>query len=167
MTKTLLLNNNFQIISFINERKAIKLILKGKVEIISVWKGRKIYSQNHCIDFPATLKMKYYIPLNSTKLTFSRKLVLRRDNYTCCYCNIRYSNKYLTIDHIIPKSMGGENSFTNCVAACTLCNAKKADRTPMQAGMALCKTPTIPTQYLCYFPTEIDWHDDWLFFVKH
>lgn len=165
MTRTLLLNNNFQIIAFITERKAIKLLLKEKVEVLSTWKGRKIYSANGYIEYPATLKMKYHITLNPTKLSFSRKLVLRRDNYTCSYCLAKNKTGSLTIDHIIPKSLGGENSFTNCVAACAACNRKKGNRTPEQAGMTLKIVPVIPSQYLCYFP-EVDWHDDWLFFVR-
>jgi 5-methylcytosine-specific restriction endonuclease McrA len=163
VTKTLLLNSNYQILAFISERKAIKLLLKEKAEVLSTWKGRKIRSASGCIEYPATLKMKYHIALNPTKLSFSKKLVLRRDNYTCSYCLEKYRN--LTIDHIIPKSLGGENSFTNCVAACTACNRKKGNRTPEQAGMTLKIVPMPPSQYLCYFPGEVDWHDDWLFFV--
>ena len=165
MTRTLLLNNNFQILAFISERKAIKLLLKDKAEVLSTWKGRKIHSSSGYIEYPATLKMRYHISLNPTKLTFSRKLVLRRDNYTCSYCLAKHKNGSLTIDHIVPKSLGGENSFTNCVAACVACNRKKGNRTPEQAGMTLKVIPMAPSQYLCYFPGEVDWHDDWLFFL--
>lgn len=165
MVKTLLLNNNYQIIAFISERKAIKLLLKDKAEVLSIWDGHKIYSGNGFINHPATLKMKYHISLNPTKLTFSRKLILRRDKYTCGYCAKKYSIGNLTIDHILPKSLGGENSFINCVAACLPCNRKKRNRTPEQAGMVLKIVPSIPNKYLCYFPDEINWHNDWLFFI--
>jgi 5-methylcytosine-specific restriction endonuclease McrA len=164
--KTLLLNDNFQIIAFISERKAVKLLLKDKVEVVSTWKGRKICSSNGYVEHPATLRMKYHISLRPTKLAFSRKLVLRRDEYTCGYCRKKCNNGALTIDHIIPKSAGGQNSFTNCVAACVNCNRKKRDRTPEQAGMTLKIKPIIPNKYLCYHPEEIAWHDDWMFFIR-
>lgn len=165
MIKTLLLNDNFQILAFIGERRATRLLLKGKAELLSVWNGRKIHSANSYIDHPATLRMKYHIHLHPTKLNFSRKLVLRRDEYTCCYCSKTYKHAKLTIDHILPKSAGGENSFLNCVTACLNCNRKKSNRTPEQAGMTLKKIPTIPNKYLCYFPGEIEWHEGWLFFT--
>ncbi len=163
MIKTLLLNDNWQVIAFISERKAIKLLLKGKADVLSSWNGRKIHYGYGYITLPATLKMRYNVVLRPTKLVFSRKLVLRRDQYICCYCNKKSKN--LTIDHIIPKSAGGENSFTNCVTACLTCNRKKRNRTPEQAGMILKELPIAPNKYLCYFPSEIEWHDDWLFFI--
>jgi 5-methylcytosine-specific restriction endonuclease McrA len=165
VTKTLLLNSDFQILAFISERKAIKLLLKEKAEVVSVWNGRKINSSNGYIHHPATLRMRYHISLAPTKLNFSKNLVLRRDNYTCSYCQKKYKNGNLTIDHVLPKSLGGQNSFTNCVAACLSCNSKKANRTPEQAGMTLKIVPLPPKKYLCYFPGEMEWHDDWLFFI--
>lgn len=165
MIKTLLLNNNYQIIAFITERKAIKLILKDKVDILSHWDGMKIPFINGYINYPATLRMKYYIKLKATKLNFSRKLVLRRDKYTCCYCGQIYSSNKLTIDHIIPKSAGGVNSFTNCVTACLLCNRKKANKTLEEVGMRLLHPPTAPNKYLCYIPLDIKWHSDWLYYI--
>jgi len=165
--KTLLLNYNYQIIAFIDEKRAIRLLFKNKAEVISNWIGRKINSINGFIEHPATLKMKYLVNLRPTKLTFSRKLVLRRDEYTCCYCNKKYKYNNLTIDHIIPKSCGGENSFINCVTACIPCNMKKRNRTPEQAGMVLKIKPKIPDKFLCYFPGDAEWHDDWLFFISN
>lgn len=165
MIRTLLLNNDFQIIAFIAYKKAIKLLLKGKAELISVWFGKKIYYSSGLIDHPATIKMKYCVSLQATKLVFSRKLVLRRDNYRCAYCLNKYYTNNLTIDHIIPKSVGGTSSFSNCITACLPCNRKKANKTPEQAGMTLKFQPIIPNEYLCYLPGKIEWHDDWFFFV--
>ncbi len=165
MIKTLLLNYNYQIISFISEKKAIKLLVKEKAEVVSVWQNRKIYSPGCSLKYPATLRMKYMVYPRPTKLTFSRKLILRRDNYCCCFCGMKLKKNLLTIDHIIPKSLGGENSFMNCITACLSCNYKKANRTPEQANMRLLKKPFVPTSFLCYLPIEIEWHPDWLFFV--
>lgn len=165
MIKTLLLNSNYQILAFITERRAIKLVIKGKAEVISNWIGRKITSSGGYIFHPATIKMKYHISLQPTKLVFSRKLVMRRDAYMCAYCGAKCKQEHLTIDHVLPKSLGGTNSFANCVTACLSCNRTKGNRTPEQAGMMLKITPGTPTKYLCHFPSDIEWHDDWLFFA--
>ncbi len=165
MNKTLLLNSNYQILAFITEKRAIKLLIKDKVEVISNWQGKKIYSSNGHVAHPATLRMKYHINLKPTKLMFSRKLILRRDAYICGYCEKPCKQTNLTIDHIIPKSVGGPNTFSNCITACLNCNRAKGNRTPEQAGMTLKRQPTIPNKFLCYLPGEIEWHDDWLFFV--
>lgn len=65
-----------------------------------------------------------------------------RDRYLCVYCK---SNRDLTIDHVIPASRGGKNSFENCVTACRTCNNKKGNRTPREAKMFLKKQPYAPT----------------------
>ena len=76
--------------------------------------------------------------------TFSRRNVAKRDHHTCQYCGAQPGWEPITIDHVLPRSRGGASSWTNCVAACVACNARKADRTPEQAGMRLRKTPVRP-----------------------
>lgn len=53
--------------------------------------------------------------------------VLRRDNYTCQFCNRRLEAGDLTIDHLIPIARGGLDEITNYVACCEPCNQRKAD----------------------------------------
>jgi len=72
--------------------------------------------------------------------TCSRTAVLRRDRYRCAYCG----QTGTTLDHIVPKSRGGRTTWTNCVAACASCNARKANRTPAEAGMRLDTVPRRP-----------------------
>jgi 5-methylcytosine-specific restriction endonuclease McrA len=74
----------------------------------------------------------------------SRREVFLRDRYTCQYCGQRPGSDFLTIDHIIPRSQGGESSWLNCVLACVKCNHRKANRTPDQAGMPLSHQPIRP-----------------------
>ncbi len=167
MKNILLLNDNCQVIAFVSEKKAIKLLFNNKVDVISIWRDNKIYYSRGCIDLPSVIKMKYHIQLNATKLRFSRKLVLRRDNYYCSYCGEHKKPNQLTIDHIIPRCLGGENSFTNCVAACLSCNLKKANKSLDQAGFVLNFKPQAPQKYLCGFPSNTEWHPDWLFFVRN
>jgi 5-methylcytosine-specific restriction endonuclease McrA len=93
---------------------------------------------------PEVLSLMHYDRLPSTAVTFSRRNVAKRDHYTCQYCGAQPGGEAITIDHVIPRSQAGTSSWTNCVAACETCNARKADRTPEQAGMRLRKRPARP-----------------------
>ena len=93
---------------------------------------------------PEVVSLTHYDRLPSTAVTFSRRNVAKRDHYTCQYCGAQPGAEAITIDHVVPRSQGGTSSWTNCVAACEACNARKADRTPEQAGMRLRKRPARP-----------------------
>jgi 5-methylcytosine-specific restriction endonuclease McrA len=73
--------------------------------------------------------------------SWSRSGVLRRDDFRCGYCN----GRGVTVDHIVPVSRGGKNTWTNTVASCDPCNQRKGDRTPQEAGMVLQFKPQAPT----------------------
>jgi hypothetical protein len=167
MYKTsLLLNSNYQILHFITERKALKLFLKGKVDILSDWEDIDIYYGSSKIKLPATLRMKYYINKRYKQLIFSKKAVLKRDHYNCQYCLKHLKPGQATVDHLLPKSMGGLSLFTNCVASCYDCNNKKGNRTPEQAGMELITLPTAPVGYVYYVSEHDRWHRDWDAFLN-
>ncbi|CAN5880896.1 HNH endonuclease [soil metagenome] len=93
---------------------------------------------------PEVLCLTGYDRLPTAIVTFSRRNVARRDHYTCQYCGTQPGGMAITIDHVLPRSRGGSTCWTNCVAACVACNARKADRTPEQAGMKLRRRPTRP-----------------------
>jgi 5-methylcytosine-specific restriction endonuclease McrA len=78
-------------------------------------------------------------------VTFNRRNLFKRDHSTCQYCGVQPGTAELTIDHILPRSQGGTSSWENCVLACVPCNARKANRTPVQAGMKLRKPAVRPT----------------------
>jgi 5-methylcytosine-specific restriction endonuclease McrA len=160
MKKTLLLNSNYEFLSFISERKLIKLILKEKVEILSNWNEKIIWSNGFILK-PSVVKLKYYIRFNQHLASFSRRALLNRDNNTCQYCNTVLILSEITVDHIIPKSQNGATSFSNCVVCCKSCNSKKANKTPEQAKMVLIRKPTHP-KFSNKFNYDIkDWHEDW------
>ena len=140
---TLLLNSDYRCISFIHERKAIKLLIKGKVEILSNWE-EKIKHGNGSISHPAVLRLKHRVRWIPRRLRFNKISVFRRDERTCQYCGKVLPLSELTIDHIIPRIKGGENSWKNCVAACKYCNNWKGDSSPEEAGLKLIKEPIIP-----------------------
>ena len=93
---------------------------------------------------PEVVCLRAYDRVPGCRVTFSRRNVARRDRHTCQYCGAQPGWDALTIDHVVPRAHGGPTNWTNCVAACARCNARKADRTPEQAGMRLRARPTRP-----------------------
>lgn len=160
--KTLLLNSSYEVLAFITERRAFKLLCKEKVEIISTWDDTVNFGKIK-IKHPAVLKLINYVKINHANTNFSRKVLIKRDKSCCQYCGKKLSASQITIDHVKPKAQGGTTSFVNCVVSCLLCNNKKADRTPEQANMKLLKKPTHPSfsaHYNTIDPNEY-WHQDW------
>ncbi len=93
---------------------------------------------------PEVVCLNRYDRLPGAAVTFSRRNVARRDHLTCQYCGVQPGGDAITVDHVIPRAHGGPTSWTNCVAACVRCNARKGDRTPEQAGMRLRTRPSRP-----------------------
>lgn len=77
----------------------------------------------------------------------NRRVLYRRDRNVCGYCALEFSSHNLTVDHVVPKSRGGGNTWENCVTACKRCNQAKGDRTPEQAGMPLVYVPYAVNRY--------------------
>lgn len=74
----------------------------------------------------------------------SRKAILSRDGYVCQYCNTRFEEPLLNLDHVIPRDLGGRTAWENLVCSCIKCNSKKANRLPHDAGMQLLRRPKTP-----------------------
>ena len=93
---------------------------------------------------PEVVTLTKYDRIPANAVTFSRRNVFKRDRFTCLYCGRQPGSEELTIDHVVPRAQGGVSSWDNCVLACVKCNTRKADRTPLQAGMKLGKQPHRP-----------------------
>lgn len=94
------------------------------------------------------IKGKDFIVRNFDQVpTLTKEMLLARDRYVCAYCAQRFRFDQLDMEHIVPRSKGGENSWMNLVAACKACNNRKADRTPELAGMKLHYVPYVPNRY--------------------
>jgi 5-methylcytosine-specific restriction endonuclease McrA len=93
---------------------------------------------------PEVVTLVKYDRLPVNAVTFSRRNIFKRDRYTCQYCGRQPGSEELTLDHVVPRAQGGVSSWENCVLACVECNARKADRTPAQAGLQLRKQPHRP-----------------------
>lgn len=93
---------------------------------------------------PEVITLTRYDRLPQNAVTFSRRNVFKRDRFTCQYCGRQPGSEELTIDHVVPRAQGGTSTWDNCVLACLDCNARKADRTPQEAGMPLRHVPQRP-----------------------
>jgi 5-methylcytosine-specific restriction endonuclease McrA len=98
------------------------------------------------LEVPRVIRVLEYdkIPLHSIKLT--RRNVYARDNNTCQYCGKRFKTDKLNLDHVIPRSKGGKNTWENLVCSCHKCNAKKGDKTLKEAGLKLIRKPFKPKE---------------------
>jgi HNH endonuclease len=165
--KILLLNASFEVLSFITERKALKLLAKEKVEIIEFWNDY-IHFANGKWQLPAVLRLKNHVRRSYFNSNFSRKALVKRDRSICQYCNKLLSASQITVDHILPRSAGGKTSFMNCVVACFECNNKKNDRTPEQANMPLLRKPVPPSFTSMYHIIDFNelWHWSWDDYLK-
>lgn len=131
--EVLVLNMDYSYLNFVSVKKCLKLIAKGKVDIVKYSK-EFLRTVNGKVFIPLVIKLlKLVRIIYKRKIPFSKKNVIVRDNYKCTYCGVEGTT--LTIDHVVPKSKGGKSIFENCVAACKLCNNAKRDVTCSQAKM--------------------------------
>ena len=93
------------------------------------------------IPVPSVVRLLVYRKMPRLNRSVSRKSIMLRDRYTCQYCNRSLAPKLLTLDHVVPRSRGGAGTWENLVASCYVCNNRKADRTPVEAGMPLIRKP--------------------------
>ena len=139
----ILLNGDYTFLCRIDWKRAIKLVLTGKVTVLK-YSEQVVQGVERIFKVPAVLAlMKVVRSVYRGKVPFNKKNILIRDRFTCAYCGKSGGN--LTLDHVMPKSKGGETDFDNCVACCKKCNNKKGSGTPREAGMHLRKRPYQPT----------------------
>ena len=96
------------------------------------------------IRVPEVISVLNYAGVRQHTIVFNRKNLFVRDRYTCQYCGKKPRSENLTVDHITPRSRGGQGTWMNCVLACVDCNRRKADKTVRQAGMKLLREPFKP-----------------------
>jgi 5-methylcytosine-specific restriction endonuclease McrA len=97
---------------------------------------------------PELIMLTRYDKVPGLKEHFSRRTLYKRDRHQCGYCGCKPGTESLSIDHIIPRSRGGLTTWENCIVCCIPCNAKKANRTPAEAGMKLRTIPVKPKIHL-------------------
>lgn len=137
----LVLNANFEPVNVCDMRRAIGLILAEKASLVVNGRG-EIKTVNHSLPRPSVIRLQKMVNRPRHQLKLTRREVFRRDNYTCQYCGKKTSD--LTIDHVIPRHMGGKHIWVNVVAACPVCNHRKGGRLPDESNMRLMRQPCEP-----------------------
>ncbi len=148
----LALNASFEPMRMMTTQRAIRLILQGKAEVVEA-SDTVLRSGSTAIEAPMVIRLVKLVKVpKRLRRQVSNTFLFARDAYRCQYCGRHNSQlrgrESLNRDHVQPKSRGGENTWENCVTACSTCNTQKADRTPQEAGMRLSKTPTEPHMVL-------------------
>ncbi len=141
-----MLNQSYEPLTICNVKKAIVLILLHKAELVAQNKTKAIRTVTLTFPWPSVIRLKTYISVPYKNVILTRKNILKRDGHKCVYCG--RSDLPFTIDHVIPKSKGGADTWENLVAACLPCNNKKGNRTPEEAGMTLRTKPYRPNHIL-------------------
>lgn len=141
-------NADYRVLTHVSWQEAIRLLLRGSVYVIERHSPAvHIHSPLTVIELPVSVALREYVHIPyrpGNRVT--RIGVLERDSFACAYCG-RVAD---TIDHVIPRSRGGEDSWENCVAACASCNGRKDNRTPGEAGMRLLWEPYEPRERARY-----------------
>lgn len=118
----------------------------GKAEVVENSEKKRVHSASSVFPWPSVIRLSRYIHVPYKSIILTRKNLLNRDQHRCAYCG--RGDITLTIDHVIPKSRGGADSWENLVTACVRCNNSKGDRTPAEADMKLRITPYMPNHVL-------------------
>lgn len=143
MQQTLVLDQGYQPHRVVSWQRAVVLVFGGKVEVVETY-DVEVRSPSVAVKVPAVVRLKGRARRPHQRVRFSRMNVALRDDFTCQYCRARLPLGKLTFDHVVPRSQGGATCWQNIVMACAPCNARKAGRTPAQAGMDLRAVPEQP-----------------------
>jgi hypothetical protein len=135
-------------------------IFSGKLEVVEEHPNRVITTANGFLPMPSVVRFIEGVFMNSASRPAKakkpdRKNIFLRDNGRCQYCEKKLSYDVSTVDHVIPKSKGGKDTWENKVLCCSPCNSKKADRFLHEVGMYLKTKPVLPSYFLDKNPDNI------------
>jgi 5-methylcytosine-specific restriction endonuclease McrA len=167
----LVLNKHYMALRIVGARRAFSLLTRELAEVVCLEQGRYenynfeswcevsqfrrefepdghdwVSTVNFYIAVPRIIRLLFYDHLPRGQVKFNRRNIYARDSNKCQYCGKTFSTSELSIDHIIPRALGGTSTWENVVCACTKCNIKKGGRTPQQANMKLIAKPVKPNR---------------------
>jgi 5-methylcytosine-specific restriction endonuclease McrA len=166
----LVLNKLFMAIHIISVRRAFSLLCKDLAEVVSQEDGRFatydfdtwrevseyraryfreedddwVRTVNSEIQVPRVIRLLGYDKLPKQTVKFNRRNIFARDNNQCQYCGRKFPTSELSLDHVVPRSKGGQSTWENIVCACVNCNVRKGGRTPKEAHLSLIRRPEKP-----------------------
>lgn len=165
----LVLNRFYMAIHVVNVRRGLGLLFRELAEVIHLEDGQYanydfdtwrmvsemnsedrsahedwIRAVNFDLQIPRVIRLLHYDRVPKQTLRFNRRNLLARDGHRCQYCRRNLPNSQLSLDHVLPRSRGGETTWENIVCCCVTCNVKKGGRTPKEARMKLLTKPAKP-----------------------
>ncbi len=145
----LALNASYEPLTMVPLRRALRLVIDGKAEIVEADRGTPVRSERQAFPRPAVIRLTRFVHVpRKFRRQVTNTFLFARDDYQCQYCGRRQSElktrESLTRDHLIPMSRGGTNEWSNVVTACSPCNTKKANRMPNEIGMHPLHVPIEP-----------------------
>ena len=193
----LVLNRLYMAVRVVSARRAFSLLLRNLAEVVSVedasaggsymsydidsWielSALKAQFERENHDFVRTVRFEIAVPrivrllsydrLPRQDVKLNRRNIYARDHSTCQYCGKRFPTQELSLDHVVPRSLGGKTTWDNLCCACVYCNAKKGGRTPHQAHMHLLKQPVKPKRNpVINLRLGSDKYASWKHFLDH
>ncbi len=146
MQQVLVLNASYEPLNVTTVRRAHVLVFKGKAEVIEELE-QQLHSATDTYPWPHVIRLVQYVRVPRTvQRKISRRALFARDGWRCVYCGT--SGGRLTLDHVVPRSRGGESIWENVVTSCAPCNLRKGDRSPEEASMQLRAKPRPPQPVL-------------------
>jgi 5-methylcytosine-specific restriction endonuclease McrA len=165
----LVLNKHYAAIHVISVRRAFGLLYRNLAEVITCENDQYLsydfaswrevsevrlqfepekYDWVHCVRFqiavPRIVRLLIYDHLPRQSVKFNRRNIYARDRSRCQYCGKKFTPAELSLDHVLPRTLGGKTTWENIVCACLACNVRKGGRTPEQASMKLISVPIKP-----------------------
>ena len=139
--RTLVLNAGYEPLAVVSFRRALVLVMNGKAVVLARDDAHPVIGIHDAFERPSVIVLRRYVRVpHSRQVPLTRRGVLRRDGNRCAYCGASAT----TIDHVMPRSRGGADSWENLVACCLKCNNIKSDRTPAEMGWRLRVQPKAP-----------------------
>ena len=190
----LVLNKLFMAVHVISVRRAFCLLCKDLAEVVNLedgqfatydfdsWREVSEYRAKHFrqeeddwvrtsssqIQVPRVIRLFAYEKMPKHTVKFNRRNIFARDNNQCQYCGRKFPTTELSLDHINPRSQGGQSTWENIVCACVNCNVRKGGRTPKQAHMSLIRKPEKPKRSpLLNLKMTLNKYQSWKTFLEN
>jgi 5-methylcytosine-specific restriction endonuclease McrA len=142
MSRALVLNTTYEPLCVVSARRAVVLILTQKADLVSD-SGEKMHSERLAVEIPSVIRLRSFVRVPyRRRAALNRRAVFARDGSRCQYCAAPAES----IDHVMPRSKGGQHVWENVVAACRPCNTRKRDRLLSETTMVLRRRPTAPRE---------------------
>src|SRR3970040_652023 len=143
MARVLVLNASYEPLSVVTPRRAVVLVLNQRATVV-VGKDETWVSESLIVDVPSVVRLNRFVKVPYRRSApVTRRAVFGRDGHRCQYCG----GPAESLDHVLPRSRGGDHTWENVVACCRPCNISKGDRLPVEAGLRLRTKPGPPRPY--------------------